>query len=101
MLWQIFQTKVLVSNLTKFKGRLNMKQYIKSKPIKLGLKSSFFLTLKPGVPIARLVGLKITHLSCTLNVIFLCAFRRRETIFCFITNTQTNGQTILTEDLNI
>lgn len=39
-----------------------------------------------AVYIAPLLGLKIAHLS--LFVIYLCAFRRKETLFCFTTNTQ-------------
>ena len=54
-----------------------------------------------GVLIVRLVRLKIAHLSFALYVIYLCAFRRRETVFCFTTKTQTNEQTVLNKVLNI
>ena len=54
-----------------------------------------------GVPIVRLVGWKIAHLSCVLYVIYISVFRRRKTVFYFITNRQTNEQTVLTEGLNI
>ena len=48
--------------------------------------------LKVCVPIVQLVGLKITHFSYVLYVIHLHALRR-ETVFCFVNNTQTNEQT--------
>ena len=51
------------------------------------------------VLIVQLVGSKIADLSCALYVIDLFACRKKETVCCFITNRQTNEETVLIEGL--